>query len=218
MSLPTEPVSVVCFGDSLTWGFKPGERTRYGHSVRWTRHLAKVLGEGFYVVEDGVNGRTTVFDDPMRGDKNGFAHLATARKAHMPVGILVIMLGTNDLQSRFNMTAGAIGSAMSRLLYSVSLPTDDPDGQPPKVLLISPPPLGNFEGSPLAFAFCEKSIAESRKLKEVYAAAAAQYGAAFFDAGSVVTVSKVDSVHWDADMQAPFAEAVAAEVRKLAGG
>lgn len=217
MVLTCEPVSVLCFGDSLTWGFKPGDRTRYGHSVRWTRRLAKALGDGFYVVEDGVNGRTTVHEDPVRGDKNGFAHLATARKAHMPVDILVIMLGTNDLQSRFNMSAGAIGSAMSRLLYSASLPTDDPHGQPPKVLLISPPPLGDFEVSQLAFAFCEKSVAESKKLKDAYAAVAAQYGAAFFDAGSVVSVSKVDSVHWDAEMQAPFAEAVAAEVRKLAG-
>ncbi|SHM95530.1 SGNH/GDSL hydrolase family protein [Roseibium suaedae] len=217
MTAANEPVSVLCFGDSLTWGFKPGERTRYGHSIRWTRRLAKALGEGFYVVEDGVNGRTTVHEDPMRGDKNGFAHLATARKAHMPVDILVLMLGTNDLQSRFNMSAGAIGSAMSRLIFSACQSTDDPHGQPPKLLLISPPPLGDFDGSPLACMFCEKSIAESKKLKDVYAALASQYGAAFLDAGSIVSVSKVDSVHWDADMQAPFADAVAEEVRKLAG-
>ncbi|MEJ8474851.1 GDSL-type esterase/lipase family protein [Roseibium algae] len=210
------PLSVVCFGDSLTWGFRPGPRTRYGHDLRWTRLLQQDLGDGFYVLEEGVNGRTTVFEDPVRGDKNGLAHLATVRKTHMPIDILVIMLGTNDLQSRFNMTAGVIGSAMSRLLEYATRPTEDPEGKAPKVLLMSPPPLGDFEGSVLAPMFCEKSRAESESLKAVYAEIAQQYGVAFFDAGSVVSVSLVDSVHLDAEMQAPLAKAVAAEVRKLA--
>jgi len=210
-----DPTSVVCFGDSLTWGFKPGERTRYGHDQRWTRLLQCELGDAFYVLEEGVNGRTTVFEDPVRGDKNGLAHLATARKSHMPIDILVLMLGTNDLQSRFNMSAGAIGYAVARLLDYARTPTDDPEGKAPKILLISPPPLGDFAASPLESMYCEKSIAESRKLADVYAEIAKQYGAAFFDAGSVVSVSDVDSVHWDAEMQAPFARAVADEVQKL---
>lgn len=218
MSETVDPVSVVCFGDSLTWGFRPGARTRYGHGIRWTRVLQRELGTGYYVLEEGVNGRTTVFEDPVRGDKNGLAHLATVRKTHMPIDILVLMLGTNDLQSRFNMTAGAIGHAMARLLDYARTPTDDPEGKAPKILLMSPPPLGDFAGSPLEAMFCGKSIAESRKLKDVYAQLAEQYGTAFFDAGTVVNPSRVDSVHWDEDMQAPFGRAVAAEVRKLVEG
>lgn len=212
----SNPLSVVCFGDSLTWGFKPGDRTRYGHTLRWTRLLQQELGNDFYILEEAVNGRTTVFEDPVRGDKNGLAHLATVRKTHMPIDILVIMLGTNDLQSRFNMSAGAIGFAMARLLDYARTPTDDPEGRAPKILLMSPPPLGDFGNSPLEVMFNETSVAESKKLKDVYAQIAEQYGAAFFDAGSVVSVSTVDSVHLDPEMQAPLAEAVAAEVRKLA--
>ncbi|WP_417671170.1 SGNH/GDSL hydrolase family protein [Roseibium sp.] len=216
MAKSSDPTSVLCFGDSLTWGFQPGTRTRYGHGQRWTRLLQRELGGEYYVVEDGVNGRTTVFEDPVRGDKNGLVHLATSRKAHMPIDVLVMMLGTNDLQSRFNMSAGAIGSAMSRLVeFARTENLADPESRAPTVLLISPPPLGDFANSPLEAMFCEKSIAESRKLKDVYAALADQYGIAYFDAGSVVRVSDVDSVHWDAEMQAPFAQAVAGEVRKL---
>lgn len=216
MSQSGEPINVVCFGDSLTWGFRPGPRTRYGHDVRWTRLLQKELGDGYYVVEEGVNGRTTVFEDPVRGDKNGLAHLATVRKTHMPIDVLVIMLGTNDLQTRFGMTAGAIALAMARLLDYARTPTDDPEGKAPKILLMSPPPLGDFKNSPLEPLFCEKGQAESRKLKDAYSQIAEQYGAAFFDTGSVVSVSDVDSVHIPPEMQPPLAKAVAAEVRKLA--
>ena len=217
MSQSGEPVSVVCFGDSLTWGFKPGERTRYGHDVRWTRLLQKELGNDFYVIEEGLNGRTTVFEDPVRGDKNGLAHLATVRKTHMPIDILIIMLGTNDLQTRFGMSAGAIAHAMSRLLDFARQPTDDPEGRAPKVLLMSPPALGDFSESPLEPMFSgDASRAESEKLKDEYKRIAADYGAAFFDTGSVVKVSKVDAVHLDPDMQQPLAEAIAGEVRTLA--
>ncbi|NVK35004.1 MAG: SGNH/GDSL hydrolase family protein [Rhodobacteraceae bacterium] len=210
------PVSVVCFGDSLTWGFKPGVRTRYGHDCRWTRLLQCDLGTDYYVLEEGVNGRTTVFEDPVRGDKNGLQHLDTIRKTHMPIDVMMIMLGTNDLQSRFNMTAGAIGFAMGRILDAATRVTDDPEGRAPKILLVAPPPLGDFVNSPLESVFNSTSIAESKKLKDIYAVLADQYGAAFFDAGSIVTASKVDSVHWDADMMEPFAKAIAAEVKKLA--
>jgi lysophospholipase L1-like esterase len=216
MTLAKDPVSVVCFGDSLTWGFKPGARTRYGHDVRWTRLLQKELGDGFYVIEEGVNGRTTVFEDPVRGDKNGLQHLATVRKTHMPIDILVIMLGTNDLQDRFQMSAGAIGFAMGRLLDYARTPTDDPEGKAPKILLMSPPPLGDFKESPLETLFSERSQTESKKLKDAYALIAEQYGAAFFDTGSVVSVSDIDSVHLSPEMQPPLARAVAEEVRKLA--
>lgn len=218
MTQADQPTSVVCFGDSLTWGFTPGTRERYGHDVRWTRLLQKVLGENFYVLEEGVNGRTTVFEDPVRGDKNGLAHLVTVRKTHMPIDVMVIMLGSNDLQDRFGMSAGAIGFAMMRILDAAL--TDmpgDPEGKAPKVLLIAPPPLGEFANSPLEGVYSSRSIEESYKLKDVYVTLAEQYGTAFLDAGSIVTVSDVDSVHWDADMMAPFADAVAAEVRKLAG-
>jgi lysophospholipase L1-like esterase len=107
-----DPLSVVCFGDSLTWGFVPGKKSRYGHDERWTRLLQEELGFDYYVIEEGVNGRTTVFEDPARGDKNGLEHLVTVRKTHMPIDILIIMLGTNDLQDRFQMSADAIGLAM----------------------------------------------------------------------------------------------------------
>ncbi|MTI44054.1 lysophospholipase L1-like esterase [Roseibium hamelinense] len=211
-----DPVSVVCFGDSLTWGFNPVDRTRYGPHLRWTRLLQKELGESFYIIEEGLNGRTTVFEDPVRGDKNGLAHLATIRKTHMPIDILIIMLGTNDLQSRFQMSAETIGAAMSRLLDYSGRDTDDPEGRAPKTLLVCPPPLGVFAETPFEdFFLGDDRHDQARKLPEVYQRIARLYGAEFFDAGSVVSVSKVDAIHLDPEMQPPLARAIAERVRQM---
>ncbi|WP_209017523.1 SGNH/GDSL hydrolase family protein [Roseibium aggregatum] len=211
-----EPLTVVCFGDSLTWGFDPVDRSRYGHDVRWTRLLQKELGEAFYVIEEGLNGRTTVFEDPVKGDKNGLQHLATVRKTHMPIDILIVMLGTNDLQTRFSMNAETIATAMGRLLDFARRPTDDVEGRAPKVLLMAPPPLGALEGTPFAELFPKTAVEESKKLADCYRLKAAEYGAAFFDTGTVISASPVDAIHFDPELQAGLAKAIAAEVTKLA--
>ncbi|WP_029060758.1 GDSL-type esterase/lipase family protein [Labrenzia sp. DG1229] len=218
MAEKKDPVAVVCFGDSLTWGFNPVDKSRYRPDVRWTRRLQTELGADYYVIEEGVNGRTTVFEDPTRGDKNGLAHLVTVRKTHMPIDILVIMLGSNDLQDRFNMSAEAIGLAMGRVLFEATRATDDVEGRAPKVLLMAPPPLGDFSGLEYEGLYSnDHGGVQSKRLAAVYARLADQYGTAFFDAGSVVAPSSVDAVHLEAAAQADLAKAIAREVRKLAG-
>ena len=219
MTLKKDPASVVCFGDSLTWGFNPTNKSRYGHDVRWTRRLQQELGDGFFVIEEGVNGRTTVFEDPTRGDKNGLAHLMTVRKTHMPIDVLIIMLGSNDLQDRFNMSAGAIGLAMGRLLFAATQATDDVEGRAPKILLLAPPPLGDFTGLEYEGLYSNAhGGVQSRRLAAVYASLAEQYGTAFLDVGSMMSPSPKDAVHFEAEPQAELARAIAAEVRKLVEG
>lgn len=210
-----DPISVVCFGDSLTWGFNPVDMSRYGHDIRWTRLLQKDLGSDFYVVEEGVNGRTTVFEDPVKGDKNGLEHLFTVRKTHMPIDVLIIMLGTNDLQDRFNMNAETISIAIGRLLFLATKPTDDVEGRAPKVLLMSPPPLGDLNGTPFELQFSGRSREESTKLADSYRRKAEEYGVAFFDAGTVISASPVDAIHFEAEPQADLARAIAEQVRML---
>ncbi len=213
-----DPVSVVCFGDSLTWGFNPADKTRYGHDVRWTRRLQSGLGDSFYVTEAGLNGRTTVFEDPVMGDRNGLAHLAVVRRMHMPIDILVIMLGTNDLKARFGLTADTIANCMARVLRFASQDTEDVEGRAPEILLMSPPPLGDMEKCTFLGQFNEQSHRESFRLKETYKALAQEFGIAFFDTGTVISASDVDAVHFDAEPQAGLATAVAAEIRKIAAG
>ncbi|MEP3045390.1 MAG: SGNH/GDSL hydrolase family protein [Roseibium sp.] len=215
MGVEKDPISVVCFGDSLTRGFNPIDRSRYGHDVRWPRLLQKELGADFYVVEDGLNGRTTVFEDPIMGDRNGLAHLRTALQVHMPIDILVIMLGTNNLKRRFGLSAEEIAQSLQHHIELAKKSNCGPDGNPPKVLLMSPPPLGDMEGTPFVSQFSDRSVQQSHRLAEQYQLKAEEFDVAFFDTGTVISTSSIDAIHFDAEPQADLAKAVAEEVRKL---
>ncbi|WP_417691969.1 SGNH/GDSL hydrolase family protein [Roseibium sp.] len=218
MSLPHAPLSVVCFGDSLTWGFNPIDRSRYDHGVRWTRLMQEVLGPEFYVVEEGLNSRTTVFEDPVMGDKNGLAHLATVLESHKPIDILVIMLGTNNLKRRFNMSAVEIALSMERLIALALASGSGPRGAAPKILLMSPPPANDFSGTAFEEQFLGDVTQEiSRRLAPLYASMAETYSIGFFETGSVVKTSAVDAIHLDPDTQPILARAIAGKVRELAG-
>lgn len=216
MSASKNPLSVVCFGDSLTWGFNPIDRSRYGHDVRWTRLLQRELGPDFYIVEEGLNSRTTVFEDPVMGDKNGLAHLATVLQSHKPIDVLIIMLGTNNLKRRFNMSAAEISLSMERLIDLARVSNAGPEGAAPKVLLMAPPPANDFFGTDFEDQFLGETTREiSRRLAPLYEKVAADYGIAFFDTGSVVETSKVDAIHLDPESQPVLAKAIADQVRRL---
>ena len=97
--------TVVCFGDSNTWGYMPSGEGRYPFEKRWTTIVQRELGDNYFVIPEGLNGRTTVFEDPVEGDKSGLSHLSTILETHKPMDLIVILLGTNDLKNRFGLNA-----------------------------------------------------------------------------------------------------------------
>ena len=62
---------VLCFGDSNTYGYDPARDGRYGEDERYPMVLQDLLGDGWSVVEEGLPGRTAVFDDPITEGMNG---------------------------------------------------------------------------------------------------------------------------------------------------
>ena len=94
---------ILCFGDSNTWGLIPKTNQRYPWGVRWTSILDNELNRHFNneyrVIEEGLCGRTTVFDDPLRDGRNSFKLLPTILESHNPVTDVIIMLGTNDCKT-----------------------------------------------------------------------------------------------------------------------
>lgn len=112
--------TIVCFGDSNTWGYDPATRGRYPPRVRWVGVLAAELEAKrpgvFTVIAEGQNGRTTLWDDPIEGHKNGGSYLLPCLETHHPVDLLVIMLGTNDLKARFGLTPWDIAHGATRLV------------------------------------------------------------------------------------------------------
>lgn len=215
--MTSDPKSILCFGDSLTWGYDPrsGVRgVRYGFSERWTRRLQAELGPSFHVIEDGLNGRTTVFNDPVVGEVNGLAQLPTSLTTHMPLDLVVIWLGTNDAKTHFGVNGDVIARSLGRLLDVVAKSGCGPDGKAPQMLVVVPPRMGDVGGTMLEPLF---DPAHSRtaieRLRESYPPIAAEFGAHCFDINQVAGPGTADGVHFDPDALPPVASALAEVIR-----
>ncbi|MGA2640810.1 MAG: GDSL-type esterase/lipase family protein, partial [Spirochaetia bacterium] len=106
---------ILCFGDSNTWGYDPVTQGRFPGDVRWTGVLQAALGPGFRVIEEGLNGRTTVWEDPVEGDKMGKRHLPPCLESQAPLDLVVLMLGTNDTKERYSAPPADIAAGVGVL-------------------------------------------------------------------------------------------------------
>jgi lysophospholipase L1-like esterase len=190
--------TVLCYGDSLTWGHKPEGSGRHAYEDRWPSVLQAALGDAALVIPEGLNGRTTIFDDYAAGaDRNGARILPTILMSHVPLDLIIIMLGSNDMKPWIAGHAQASKQGMQRLVDIIrghDYPLDD---EPPEILLVAPPALCETADPDFAAMF-GPGIAQSRMLASIYADLADEIGCGFFDAGSVAKASPVDGVHIDA--------------------
>jgi lysophospholipase L1-like esterase len=211
--LPT----VVCFGDSNTHGFDPASGRRFARDVRWPGVVARELAGLAEVVEEGLNGRTTIWEDPFEAGRSGRPYLLPCLRSHAPVAVLVIMLGTNDLKAIHRLEPPQIAQGAGALVHVARESLAGPDGGPPAVLLVAPPPLGEATAAAELWGFGAAREA-SRRLAPHYREAAAQAGAAFLDAGAIVEVDPADGVHLDAAGHAALGRAIAGAVRRQLEG
>lgn len=204
--------TILCYGDSNTWGYNPATQERYSHTQRWTRLLQNQLGHAYHVVEEGQNGRTTVHDDPVEGHKNGMTYLLPCLESHKPVDLVVLMLGTNDLKQRFSKPANDIARSVSRVIHAIQTSEFGPGAAAPSVLLLAPPPVARLTRFAHMFAGAQE---KSRALGEEYRVIAAERGCAFLDTATVIRSSDVDGIHFDEDQLPLLAEAILARVREI---
>lgn len=203
---------VMCFGDSNTWGYSPSSGERYPRSVRWTGVLQAALGSNSIVIEEGLNGRTTVFEDPIEGDKMGKRHLLPLLLSHAPLDLVVLMLGSNDLKKRFSAHPTDIAAGVSTLLDIIAMSGTGKHASAPPVLLMAPPPLTTL--STFAGMF-EDGVEKSKHLGKLYRELAAARGCAFLDTADVIQSSSVDGLHFDEKAHAILGKEVAKEVKKI---
>ena len=203
---------VLCFGDSNTWGYDPVSKQRFPNNVRWTGVLQTELGPGFRVIEEGLNGRTTVWEDPVEGDKMGKRHLMPCLESQAPLDLVVLMLGTNDTKKRYSAPAVDIAAGVGVLLDIVARSAAGREGKAPPVLVVAPVPLTRLtEFAPMFDGGVEKS----RMLAPLYMEAAKTHGCLFFDAGKVITCSDADGLHFEASAHKTLGEALSHEVKKI---
>ena len=229
--------TILCYGDSNTWGYNP-RGGRYDHTIRWPTVMAALLnggaaapspapppgmpgggagssGPAYWVVEEGLNGRTTCLED-VDEDRNGLRQMLPVLKSHKPLDLVIIMLGTNDLKHRFNPTVYEVSHGAQLAAKAALASESGPGDGAPRVLLVCPAPV--VDAPQFRQVIAAGAVDISRKLAPHYAACAKECGAAFFDAGTVVAASSpADGIHWEAEDHRRFAAALADEARKLLG-
>lgn len=206
--------TVLCYGDSNTYGYNPRTGFRYPEDIRWTGRLSKILGSDYRVIEEGCNGRTTVFDDPVEGWKNGLDYLKPCLNSHKPVDIVVMMLGSNDLKETFHASSDQIAEGAGVLVSTIREFTELKQGFIPEIILVSPPEIGaGIRNSTFCRSFLENAVERSKELGAKYRAVAARYGCRFLNAAEHIQPSDADSLHLDPEAHEILAEKIAEIVK-----
>ena len=206
---PVEPRTILCYGDSNTYGYCPENCRRYGEEIRWARRLERSLGEEFRVIEEGCNGRTAAMrasDEPW---KYGPDHLLATLNSHKPVDTLILMLGTNDLKTVFHAGAADIAGGLRQMVLAAKEFFSRKQEEPAGILLISPPEvLPGIVDGPFGKNFDESAPPRRRELAVLCEQLAAETGCLFLDAAENAETSALDGLHLSADGHRRLAEAV----------
>lgn len=205
---------ILCYGDSNTWGYNPVTQDRFDKQERWTGQLSQALGSNYDIIEEGLNGRTTVWDDPIEGYKNGREYLIPCLESHKPLDLVIIFLGVNDLKKRFSLSAYDIAEGAGVLVQNVLKSNTGIMGNAPQVLLMAPPPVGKLT----AFAeMFEGAEIKSQKFAEHYQLVADELGCTFLDTSKVIVSSDLDGIHFEQSEHVKLGEAVAIKVKEIVG-
>ncbi|NGN98359.1 SGNH/GDSL hydrolase family protein [Grimontia sp. S25] len=208
---------ILCFGDSNTWGYNPSNGSRWGEGIRWTSRLQHALNidkddgseDRFMIVEEGLNGRTTVWNDPMKPYRDGSAALPMLLLSHRPLDGVVITLGTNDLKSQFPSEPAWIAEGIRKLIGQVK--ECDNAGHPtPRILIVSPAPMHDANNWASGF---RDGRQKSLELANFFRAVAEEEGCDFFEAATVCEASPIDGLHLDEAGHAALADALAKILR-----
>lgn len=211
---------ILCFGDSLTWGWVPtadGAPTdRFPADVRWPGVLAEQLGPDYEVIEEGLSARTTNIDDPTDPRLNGAAYLPSCLASHLPLDLVILMLGTNDTKAYFRRDPLDIALGMSVLVTAVLTSAGGVGtGYPaPQVLVVAPPPLAPMPHPWFQLIF-EGGQQKTGELAGAYSALASFVKVPFFDAGSAVSTDGVDGIHFTEANNRDLGVALARQVQAL---
>ena len=211
-----EKKRVLCFGDSNTWGYTP-KGGRYDDETRWPMRMQRALGDQYTVIEEGMNGRTCLFDDPVEGGyKSGAAYLPPCLMSHSPLDCVILMLGSNDTKQRFGMNAKTIGEAMMQLVRLARLYGYDASGNPPHIIIAAPAPflVGLMQAGHRP-CFGVQAIGVTFDLVKEYARVAKLLRCDYFDASDSAEVSPLDSVHLTRVGHNQLGDAMAAKIRSI---
>jgi lysophospholipase L1-like esterase len=204
--------TILCYGDSNTWGYNPETKDRFSIDIRWPGKLRNILGPDYFIIEEGLNGRTTVWDDPIEGDKNGKKYLAPCLETHKPIDLVIIMLGTNDLKKGFSLTPFDIAQGMGVLVKMIQTSMSGSNQTAPEVLVLIPPPLGKLTEFAQMFLDGEE---KSKELAIEYKKVIKEYKCHYIETSKIIASSDIDGLHFNKENHHKLALNISEFVRKI---
>lgn len=208
--------TILCYGDSNTYGLKSDLQSRYTRDVRWTGVLQKMLGEEYYIIEEGLGGRTTVWDDPIEEYKNGKTYLLPCMDSHKPLDLVVIMLGTNDLKARFSVSAFDVSVSMENLIKTILKSEAGIDFTAPEILLISPVPIRSVQNSELD-QMLQGAAPKSKMLAPYYEQIAKKYQIHYLNPEGKIEINNMDGIHYTENGHMDMARLVREKIEVIFG-
>lgn len=202
---------IVCFGDSNTHGYESATDGRFSEEIRWPCLLQKKLGEEYHIYEEGLSGRTTVFEDPLHEGLNGLSTIYPCLMTHEPVNLLIIMLGTNDTKERFSVSAAGIALGLERLTAK-AIAAKQAWHNKSNILIIAPAPIDKrYETTPIVQTMGKGCAEKSMELAKYYEPVAKRLGCHFLDAGKIpgIQMHPNDYMHLDKNSHTLLADAIA---------
>ena len=207
---------VLVYSDSLSWGIIPDTRLRLSFEQRWSgvmEHALNATSINARVIEDCLNGRRTVLDDPFKPGRNGLTGLAQRIEIHSPLSLVILMLGNNDFQSMHDFNAWHSSQGIATLVMAIRNAPLEPGMPVPPIMVVAPPSIRTPKGViATKFAGGEHKCAG---LAACYQAVSSSLDCYFFDAGTVVCTSEIDGIHLDADQHLILGNALAQQVSAI---
>ena len=208
--------TILCYGDSNTFGFDPSNCLRYPEDIRWPGVLREILGDGYRIIEEGCNGRTVAYAPLEESWKDGRPYLKACLNSHKPLDAIVLMLGSNDLKKEFNATPESIAGGIGEMLHTMADFLEEKQGSVPYILVVSPPEIkeGVFSAA-FGPEFDMDGVIKSRALGAAIEMAAFEYAQStenpcgFLDAARIVQPSAEDSLHLSPEGHRTLANAIA---------
>ena len=188
--------TILCYGDSNTWGNVPRSEERYPKNIRWPGALQDLLGSNYEVISEGLCGRTLVAEEPTKPHRTGITHLQAIVESADPVDTTIIMLGTNDVKTTYNLTPSEIAEHLSQTIEFIM--NIKGLNKNPKILIICPPPVIIPKTNDLDSRMIP-GLEAFKVLPNLYKEVAQKHGCGFINAGDHVSSSKMDGYHLDDD-------------------
>lgn len=214
--------TILTFGDSNTWGYDyttyspdTGVRGRFAFHERWPGRLQHLLGDGYRIIENALNSRTIVTEDPCIPLRRGLDSLNVALEAQAPLDLVIIQLGANEFKTMYGRSAGAIAFGLEHMIRACK--QSRYGFEPPRVLIVAPAPVHpQTADMALGFNYGPEAYPKSLEIGREYEIVARRHGCGFVNAGELdFELNTIDGVHYSKNDHAKLAEAIAQTVRQM---